>query len=595
MSGNRRLVIDLNGTWDFVADLDPKYHARYGGFENPDADRRHWRKVPVPGVWQAYGARYEIFEGVGWFAREFEVPAFAADAVGARFRFGAVNYLATVYLNGERIGGHEGGYSGFTIDATGKLKPGRNHIAVRVDNRATTIQWPPCLGYFNYGGIHRDVRLEILNGPVLEEVAVRAEPTDEGRGVLEVSGRIFPAPEKKPDALRVRAAVAGTTAGSETVVAENGAFRLVLEAPGVAPWSPESPNLYRVTLSLGGPGNRAEGVLDQREFTCGFRRIAVRDGRVWLNGAPLFLRGICYLADTPGHGVAMTPKEIETDLGLIKRLGCNAVRCHYPMAERFYAACDRIGLLVWIEPTVYCYSPENDESDTMFARPESRAAAETMIEEMIESARNHPSVAIYGLGNECNTTHPEAAPFFEGLAARARGADPTRPLGYAALYGDIGPLADIVDVVGVNSYWGWYDRIQGGKGLEPAADAEDGAGPIDLTPMRRMLDEIFANRKNATLVLTEFGADSIPGLHSGKRVLWSEEYHAELLRKIFSLAAEYPRLAGTFPFCFADYRDPSKVPNGCWNEYNLKGLVSYERRKKKAFTTVEKIYRNFTG
>lgn len=154
-------VVDLNGQWDFVADLDPKYHSDTRiypdpAFARPDANRRHWMKVPVPGVWQKYAERYDIFEGVCWFACEFEIDSLPIAGL-ARLRFGAVNYLCRVFLNGEELGSHEGGYTEFVLDATGHLRTGTNHIAVMVDNRATTMKWPPCLGYFNYGGIYRDV------------------------------------------------------------------------------------------------------------------------------------------------------------------------------------------------------------------------------------------------------------------------------------------------------------------------------------------------------------------------------------------------------------------------------------------------------
>jgi beta-glucuronidase len=220
-----------------------------------------------------------------------------------------------------------------------------------------------------------------------------------------------------------------------------------------------------------------------------------------------------------------------------------------------------------------------------------------MAREMIAVARNHPSVAIYSIGNECNTANPEAEAFFRSLAATIREMDPTRLISYAALYGIVGPIADIVDVLGINSYWGWYDKIWGGKGLEPE-EGEQVSGvrcqvrkePIDLTPMRRMIDEVLAKKRNLALLLTEFGADSVPGNYSASRDLWSEDYHADLLREVLALARAYPQIVGTFPFCFSDYRDPSKVPNGYWNELNLKGLVDYRRRRKLAFDAVRAVY-----
>jgi beta-glucuronidase len=252
--------------------------------------------------------------------------------------------------------------------------------------------------------------------------------------------------------------------------------------------------------------------------------------------------------------------------------------------------------MVWIEPPVYCYHPGDEEKQTRFADPDWLDLARRMAGEMIAAAANHPSVVIYGIGNECNTANPEAEGFFRQLAAAIRADDPTRLLSYAALYGIVGPLAEMVDVLGINSYWGWYDKLWAGKGVNPegVVPREDGKidlEPIDLSEMRAMLDQVLARRQDLALLLTEFGADSVPGFYARGRDLWSEEYHADLLRAVLDLAKVYPQIVGTFPFCFSDYRDPSKVPNGYWNELNLKGVVGYTRRPKLAFRALQEVYR----
>jgi beta-glucuronidase len=579
-----RRTLSLNGQWDFRADLDPKYHAVHRGYHQPERSRRSWNKVPVPGTWQKYAERYDIYEGVCWFAREFdagEVP----EGARARLHFGGVNYLCRVYLNGEEVGAHEGGYTAFALDVGARLRPGRNHIAVMVDNRATTIKWPPCLGYFNYGGIHRDVRLEILDGPGLEDLRLEALPAENG---WELSVRGSAAGARPGDLLRVRS---GEGLSCEYLPGEAGRLEVRVPFPDTPAWSPENPHLEPVAVEL---LDAARGVLDRRDYRFGFRTLAVRDGGVQLNGHRCPLKGICYVYDSPVHGLRMDREQLETDLSLMKEAGCNAVRCHYPMDELFYELCDRIGLLVWIEPPVYCYHPRDDQTGTSFTDPEWIALAEQAVREMIAVARNHPCAAIYGIGNECNTRNPEAESFFAQLAACVRAEDPARLVSYAALYGLVGPLAGMVDVLGINSYYGWYDKIGGGKGVQPDGrggdDLDVEVEPIDLTPMRAMIEKVLAEKSDLVLLLTEFGADSEPGYRARGRDLWSEEYHADLLREVFALSREYPQIAGTFPFCFSDYRDPSKLANEHWDELNLKGLVSYDRRRKLAFEAVRGAY-----
>lgn len=603
-----RTEISLNGEWDFVADLDPKYHAIHGGYHRPEADRRHWRKVPVPGSWQKYAERYDLFEGVCWFAREFDAPVLA-DGARASLRFGAVNYLCHVYLNGREVGVHEGGYTEFELDCTTMLKPGQNHIAVQVDNRATTLKWPPCLGYFNYGGIHRAVMLEIIDGPVIDDLRLDAVPTDDG-GELTVVGRVS---GMRPGI--IVCVSSGNDSSWEDHIAPDGAIACRVPFYEVAAWTPADPHLVPVVVEL---LDEVRNVVDRREFQCGFRTIAVREGRVLLNGEPLAFKGICYVYDSPVTGLVMTPEQVEIDLRLMKEMGCNAVRCHYPMDGVFYDACDRLGLLVWIEPPVYCYHPGDQEIGTRFADPAWLALALQMVREMIAVARNHSCVAIYGIGNECNTNNPEADAFFRQLAGAIRSLDSTRLLSYAALYGIVGSIIDIVDVLGINSYWGWYDKIEGSKSLGPEDEAQRKEGsvglePIDLAKMREMLAPLLVSgqsllpkadktqwnaldpvllgrRQDLAILLTEFGADSMPGFLARGRDLWSEDYHAELLRAVLNLARDYPRIVGAFPFCFTDYRDPSKLLNGYWKELNLKGVVSYERRPKLAFAALQEAY-----
>lgn len=578
--------ISLNGLWKFVPELDPKYHfdrlerlERMPPYSNPEFDRSNWETVKVPGVWQKYAERYDIFEGVCWFCREFEVDR-RPENVPVRIRFGAVNYFCVVYLNGKEAGRHEGGYTEFLIDATNLIKAGENHIAVRVDNRSSIIKWPPCIGYFNYGGIHRDVTLEIADQPSFDEVFCHAEPA-QGGGKLNLRGKIL----LYEPGLTVKVECSGKSISCN--VLPDAAFSIQVSIDGAIPWTPENPTLYPLSVKLILDGN----IIDTCNRFCGFRKIEAKNKKIFLNGKKYSLNGICYVYDSPVHGLYMDRETIEKDILLIKETGASAVRTHYPMDKVFYEICDRRGLLVWIEPPIYCYHPQDDEKHTCYSDSKWMELAKQMLREMIANSSNHPSVAIYGIGNECNLKNPEAFQFFKELADTIRLQDTGRLISYAALYGNIGKLAEIVDILGVNSYWGWYDKIFGGKGLQPEAALGSEKmnlklEPIDLSKMKEMLEEVISSNHENPLFLTEFGADSVKGYMSGSRDLWSENYHAALLLEILKLASEYPEIAGTFPFCFSDYRDPSKVVNAYWNEMNLKGIADYHRNKKLSFESL---------
>ena len=582
-------TISLNGTWDFVVDMDPKYHLDkriylHDEYAKIDIDRQHWLKVPVPGVWQKYAERYDIYEGVCWFAREFDVSEFNENS-SALIRFSGVNYLCRVFLNGKEIGNHETGYTEFSFDITKNLRAGKNHIAVMVDNRAAITKWPPCLGYFNYGGIYRDVVIETRKKESLDNVVLDASINENG-GLLKVCGEVTnPSTE-------LSVAISCNNTNKTVTTSPDGTFECAIDVPGIEPWSPDNPKLYPVEVTL----QKQNKTIDSIKEECGFRTIKMDGNAIKLNGENIRINGICYVYDSETHGLVMTDEQVAADLGQMKEMGCNLIRCHYPMDRHFYRACDKAGIMVWIEPNVYCLHPGDDETGTEFSDPEYRDPAKQMIVEMIANARNHPSVVMYGIGNECNTTNPEADDFFRMLAGTIRESDTSRLVSYAALYGRVGTVADIVDVLGINSYWGWYDKCFGGKGLSPEERAaqeqtEVEKEPIDLTEMRKMLDDVIEQaHDDVALLLTEFGADSLPGMFSESRELWSENYHADLLTEIFKLADEYPQIVGTSPFCFCDYRDPSKILNGYWNEINLKGVVGYDRKPKMAFDAIKSVY-----
>ena len=564
--------INLNGAWDFVVDLDPKYH-RQPAYADPGWDRRHWRKVAVPGVWNHYDPRLDIYEGVCWFARSFsgqEVP----DGATCLLRFGGVNYLCDVYLNGEFVGSHEGGYTEFVLDVSGKVKLGGNMLVVKADNRATSTRLPPVLGYFNYGGIHRDVSLEIHAADFFEDVFVRALPNAAG-GAVEISGRV-----RRCSKATLQAT--GTCHGERgsTAVDADGRFGLSFDVPGVSPWSPDSPNLYPVAIEL----TRDDELLHRREWNTGFRKVETQADRILLNGQQVRLNGLCYVYDSPESGVVLKPGQYEADLQLMKALGVNAIRSHSPLTYAFYAACDQAGILVWIEPPIYCIHVKGNETGTVFADPSFQKLAVRMVQEMVVHARNHPSVVLYGIGNECSVANREAKPFFRSVAAHVRGLDSTRLLSYASLYGDVGDVGEVVDVIGVNAYWGWYDRLQP-DGNPKRADR----GPADLSALTKCLATLSGTYAKP-LLLTEFGADSVPGFRSGELELWSEDYHAYLLREILKTARRFPSVCGTFPFCFSDYRDPSKYTGAHWDGMNYKGVVTYDRRKKAAFDALAQEY-----
>jgi len=581
--------ISLNGLWDFVIDLDPRYHSSpRPSYARPGWDRRYWMKVQVPGVWNKYTEKLDIYEGVCWYARDFQIDTLAKTAT-ALLRFGAVNYKCRVFLNNQLAGTHEGGYTEFVTDVSKHVRKGHNYLAVEVDNRATVTKLPVCLGWFNYGGIHRDVTLEIFPDSFVKDVFFDGQPNGKN-AQLRIKGRVM----KYTKGLSVR--VRCNNQKSEYTL--NGdTFDIKLDVGRAKSWSPKMPNLYPASISL----MREDQPVHTITRDIGFRTIAVADSKVFLNDKPIFLKGICYLYDSPAFGLVMKPEQFDRDIAQLKEIGVNTIRSHFPFSEDFYNACDKAGLMVWIEPMIYSILPKTGKRNTAFANPAFMSLANAMMHEMILQARSHPCVILYSVGNECNVENPEALAFFRSLSNKINELDNTRLTSYASLYCNVGPMTQFVDILGINEYWGWYDRIFKNDGLkssglvneEKALRKTDGKlVTVDLQKLDDKLSEL-EKRHTKPMLLTEFGADSKPGYISNSRNLWSEDYHADIFRETFAILQKHPRICGAFPFCFSDYRDPSKHVNGYWDYMNYKGVVSYNRKPKKPFYVLKDIYKNF--
>ena len=485
-----RLSVDLDGPWRFEAaavDTDlslasrdsalPAITAELGRRAERIFDTSTWTSVDVPGT---FNPPPDQSTTGGFYRREFYVSP-NWTGLYATLKFGAVRYIADVWLNGVYLGYHEGGDTPFALDATKALIPGAfNELVVRVDNppwgtRDDIVPWG-LADWWNYGGIVGDVRLEAT--PALSVVRADVTPHLDGADVsivvqhrgggsvdasLEV--KLFPAQVNAtnlldPDASSLVPADAQTLLDHHidlgTVTGES-VFRIA--APfSMRPadlWSPSLPALYVLQVSV----NAGDTALDTLYTSFGLRQVRVDTGapRLLLNGVPTVFNGVALHEERqlpvrnhgPAGGPLTSPADILSILRRALSVHADLVRVdHHPPNQLVPVLADRLGLALWEEIPLYHYTPQT------FGIAMDRGIPQQMLAEMDLRDFNRPSVLFHGLANESTGT-AERASALNALKALDRKVDGTRLVGQAS-YGidPSDPTSAGLDVVGYTMYYG---------------------------------------------------------------------------------------------------------------------------------------------
>lgn len=532
------------------ADVNQEQFAR----DNPTAlfefDMQRSPVAYLPGAWIGHSAEMRYYNGLVWYQRTFESPALAPGK-RAFLRFGAVDYAASVYVNGKLAGTHRGGFTPFALEVTDLLRPGTNQITVGVDSERTVADVPPPVtDWENYGGITRSVLLITTSATFVDDGWVRLGTDGKITAGIQLDG---PAMKDAPVALRIPSL--GIVLEGKTDA--NGRWTASIPAPKkLTRWSPESPTLYDVAFEGGG---------DTMKDRVGFRTIEVKGEDILLNGKSLFLRGICLHEEELGENPvrAITPAAARALLTEVRDgLHGNFVRlAHYPHSEVMTRMADELGLLVWSEVPVYWRVD--------WSNPKTLTDARNMVRENIIRDRNRASIILWSVANETPVNDARNA-FLRTLIGDVRALDPSRLVTAALLASRQGnvqtiddPLAADLDVMAANTYNGWYT---------PDALA-DVAAIQWKSPVRK------------PLIFSEFGADAQAGYHDTAPAphKFSEEFQAEYFRQTLAMARNVPNLRGTAPWILKDFRSPRRQHPVFQQGWNRKGLLSPTGQRKQAF------------
>ncbi len=568
-----RQTTDLDGSWQAI--IDPYDVGALDYRAQPLKDNRAFYKnykpqsetelveydfdtsgqLQVPGDWNTQREPLLFYEGSVWYERSFDYAK--SPKTRLFLHFGACNYLAAVYLNGEELGEHEGGFTPFDFEITERIRAHGNFLVVRINNTRGKDQVPTTnTDWWNYGGITRPVTLVEVPETFVQNYFVQLEKgsTRQVAGWVQLNG------PKLQQNVTIRIPEAGLSKTFATNSMGRAEFSF---SSGLTLWTPENPKLYTVEV---------ESETDQVTDRIGFRSIEVRGTEMLLNGKSAFLRGISIHEEAPTRpGRAWSEDDARTLLSWAKELGCNFVRlAHYPHNEAMLRMADQMGLLVWAEVPVYW--------TIQWENPRTLHNAENQLDEMIARDHNRAALIIYSVGNETPISDARNR-FLQQLIRDAHSADPTRLVSAALQSNAVAegnrvtihindPIAGDLDVLGNNEYIGWYT-----------------GRPEDMDSMD------WISQYDKPLIMSEFGGDALFGYHGDAHARWTEECQENLYEHQIAMLKRIPFLRGMTPWILKDFRSPRRTLPRFENYFNRKGLVSERGEKKKAFLVLQKFYR----
>ncbi|ULC58171.1 beta galactosidase jelly roll domain-containing protein [Flaviramulus sp. BrNp1-15] len=576
-----RTSTSLNGQWNYIVDPyeNGYYDYRYEAFDKAESpnisayflnskpkdksDRIEYdfdlsETITVPGDWNTQDDKLFFYEGTVWYKKSFDYEK-ANNSNRVFVYFGGVNYLAEVYLNGKKIGIHEGGFTSFNFEITSLLKDKDNFLIVKVDNKRKKENVPTLnTDWWNYGGITRDVKLIETPSTYIQDYVIQLDPGNKDliKGYIKLKGE-----DIAGKTLKINIEELDISKFFKTN--ENGEALVEIKTNNISYWSDTNPKLYDVIIESGD-----DVITDQ----IGFRTIKTSGQNILLNDKPIFLKGISIHEENPVKGGrANTIEDAQLLLNWAKELGCNYVRlAHYQHNEHMIRVADQMGIMVWEENPVY-WTIQWQNTNTY-------NNAKNQLTELINRDKNRAATIIWSMANETPVSDARNT-FLINLTKEARRIDSTRLISAAleqstdknnpdVMHID-DPFADYLDVLSFNEYIGWYVGLP-----------------------ERCREVIWEIEQNKPVLISEFGAGAKAGLHGDKLERWTEEFQESVYIETLNMIDKIPQLRGFSPWILVDFRSPRRHLPIIQDGWNRKGLISSEGKKKKAFFVLRKYYNN---
>lgn len=547
-----RKVINLNNGWKFIRE-DAGLPA-----ELPE----DWQDVDLPHSWNAvdgHDGNGTYYRGQCWYAREFSAPKQPLAGGRVYVEFPAAGQQARVYVNGQEVVYHEGGYSAFRADITDLcVEDGTNLLVVACSNEKNDRVYPQSADFTFYGGLYRGVNLISVPATHFDldfygGSGLKVTPTPSGDGALfHLESWITGGDENYTVMYEI-----SDHQGKEisAVVRPVDDANVTVALPFVHRWNIDDPYLYTVTATLlcrNEVYDQVSARVGVREFFCDPQKGFV------INGVETPLRGVSRHQDQLYKGNALTREDHYADARLIKELGANTIRlAHYQHSQDFYDACDELGFVIWAEiPFI----------SVMEKTPAAHENCISQLRELIIQNYNHPCICFWGISNEIliGGISEQLVENHKELNALAKQLDPTRltTIAHVSMTPIHSPMHGITDVESYNHYFGWY----GGKMEEN--------GP--------WFDKFHAEHPNICLGLSEYGCEGVVTYHGPNPACkdYSEEYQALYHEHLAQVLDERPWMWSSHVWNMFDFGCAARKEGGVAGRNN-KGLVTMDRKIKK--------------
>ena len=578
-----RFVSDLSGSWDFK-----KFDDVLPAEEWAKAPLQDAMNMPVPSSYNDLTEDAKLRDYAGWvmYERDLAVPKVLKNE-RVMLRFDAVTHEANIYLNGELIGSHKGGFLPFEIDVTDKLTGGDDRLSVAVSNIIDYTTLPvggkadmmgglmgtgpaeiddnaprrnnPNFDFFNYSGITRPVRLYTTpKEAYIEDIVLTSEVNDKD-AVINYAVKVSGSGE----------CTVTVTDAEGKVVAEGEGLDGSLNVKDVQLWQPGEGYMYDVNVKFGD---------DEYTEPFGIRTVKVDGTQFLINGRPFYFKGYGKHEDTFPNGRGINLPMNTKDISIMKWQGANSFRTsHYPYSEEMMRLCDREGIVVIDETTAVGVNLEfggganfQGQKVRTFDKEHGVQTQEhhkDVIRDLISRDKNHACVVMWSIANEPDSYNEGAYDYFKPLYDLARELDPQdRPCTLISVQSappDKDVSAELSDVICLNRYYGWYF---GAPDLEQSEQA-----------LRKEMD--FWQKLGKPVVFTEYGADTVMGLHDTTPVMYTEEYQVNYYRMNNRVFDDYECVTGEQVWNFADFATSQSLLRV---QGNKKGIFTRDRKPKLA-------------